>query len=149
MPMSDISPELYGSEWWESPTGILERVLEFLSQNLILLSHFADVLTFVTLLQVSRTVVHAQLDDLPGSTAPLKNFDPLGLANVGSPETFNWFQAAELKHGRVAMLASTGFLVQAAGIHFPGMLSRDISFESLAGLNPVEQWQMVPDEGEW
>jgi hypothetical protein len=77
----------------------------------------------------------------------LKNFDPLGLANVGSDETFAWFQAAELKHSRAAMLATTGFLVQAAGIHFPGMLSKDVSFESLSGMNPIEQWANVPDAG--
>ncbi|MEM7469003.1 MAG: chlorophyll a-b binding domain-containing protein, partial [Pseudomonadota bacterium] len=50
-------------------------------------------------------------------------FDPLGLASLGSDQTLAWFRAAELKHGRVAMLATTGYLVQAAGIHFPGMLS--------------------------
>jgi hypothetical protein len=86
---------------------------------------------------------------LAGSTAPLKNFDPLGLAQVGSDETFAWFQAAELKHGRAAMVATTGFLIQAAGIHFPGMLSKDISFESLSGMNPVEQWEQVPIAGKW
>jgi hypothetical protein len=84
---------------------------------------------------------------MPGSTAPLRNFDPLGLANIGNDETFAWFRAAELKHSRAAMLASTGFLVQAAGIHFPGMLSKDISFASLSGLNPIEQWEQVPDAG--
>ena len=77
----------------------------------------------------------------------MKNFDPLGLANVGSDETFAWFQAAELKHSRAAMLATTGFLVQAAGIHFPGMLSKDVSFESLSSMNPIEQWANVPDAG--
>jgi hypothetical protein len=77
----------------------------------------------------------------------LKNFDPLGLASVGSDETFAWFQAAELKHSRAAMLATTGFLIQAAGIHFPGMLSKDVSFESLSSMNPVEQWANVPDAG--
>lgn len=35
-----------------------------------------------------------------------------------------------------------------AGIHFPGMLSSDISFESLSGLNPIDQWAAVPDAGE-
>ena len=84
---------------------------------------------------------------MPGSTAPLKKFDPLGYSQVGSVETFNWFRAAELKNGRVAMLATTGYLVQAAGIHFPGMLSSDISFESLSGLNPIDQWAAVPDAG--
>ena len=45
------------------------------------------------------------------------------------------------------MVATTGFLVQAAGIHFPGQLSSDISFESLSGLNPVDQWEAVPMVG--
>lgn len=45
------------------------------------------------------------------------------------------------------MVATTGFLIQAAGIHFPGMLSSDISFESLAGMHPVDQWAAVPDAG--
>lgn len=66
---------------------------------------------------------------------------------MGSEETYNWFRAAELKNGRVAMLASTGFIVQAAGIHFPGMLSSDISFESLSTMKPIDQWEAVPDAG--
>lgn len=45
------------------------------------------------------------------------------------------------------MVATTGFLIQAAGLHFPGMLSKDISFESLSGMNPVDQWAAVPDAG--
>lgn len=47
------------------------------------------------------------------------------------------------------MVATTGFLIQAAGIHFPGMLSSDISFDSLSKLHPVEQWAAVPDAGKW
>lgn len=45
------------------------------------------------------------------------------------------------------MLATTGFIIQAAGIHFPGMLSREVSFRSLSNLNPIEQWDGVPDAG--
>ena len=44
--------------------------------------------------QGSRTVVRAGIQDLPGNTMPLKNFDPLGLANLGTEETLNWFRAA-------------------------------------------------------
>lgn len=40
----------------------------------------------------------AALDDMAGSTMPIKSFDPLGLASWGSDETFAWFQASELKH---------------------------------------------------
>jgi Chlorophyll A-B binding protein len=45
------------------------------------------------------------------------------------------------------MVAATGFIVQAAGIHFPGMLSSDISFESLSSMKPIDQWAAVPDAG--
>jgi len=84
---------------------------------------------------------------MPGSTAPFKTFDPLGLASLGSDSTLAWFRAAELKHARVAMLATTGYLVQGAGIHFPGMLSHDVSFESLSTMKPLDAWAAVPEGG--
>ena len=45
-----------------------------------------------------------------------EEFDPFGLA-----EKFDikWMREAELKHARVAMLATVGWLVQSAGIHLP------------------------------
>lgn len=87
------------------------------------------------------------LDDIGGSSLPLPNFDPLGLATWGSDETLLWFRAAELKHGRVAMVATTGYLVNAAGFHFPGMLSSDVSFESLSTMSPIDAWEAVPTAG--
>eukprot|EP00521_Asterionellopsis_glacialis_P001773 CAMPEP_0195261986 /NCGR_PEP_ID=MMETSP0706-20130129/9484_1 /TAXON_ID=33640 /ORGANISM="Asterionellopsis glacialis, Strain CCMP134" /LENGTH=205 /DNA_ID=CAMNT_0040315977 /DNA_START=20 /DNA_END=637 /DNA_ORIENTATION=+ len=99
--------------------------------------------------QASTTAVSMGLDDMPGATAPFKGFDPLGLADLGSESTLAWFRAAELKHSRVAMLATTGYLVQAAGIHFPGMLSKDISFESLSTMKPFDAWTAVPEAGKW
>jgi len=90
----------------------------------------------------------ADLKDMPGATMPWKGFDPLGLATLGSDETFAWFRASELKHSRIAMLATTGYLVQAAGIHFPGMLSSDVSFESLSSMKPFDAWAAVPDLGQ-
>merc|ERR1719498_737154 len=95
----------------------------------------------------ASTQLSASLDDMPGSTAPIKNFDPLGYSTIGSDETLAWFRAAELKHSRVAMLATTGYIVQAAGIHFPGMLSKDVSFESLSTMKPFDAWDAVPDAG--
>jgi hypothetical protein len=84
---------------------------------------------------------------MAGNTAPIKSFDPLNYATFGSDETLAWFRAAELKHSRVAMLATTGYIVQASGIHFPGMLSKDISFESLSSMKPFDSWEAVPDAG--
>ena len=82
--------------------------------------------------------LHGVLDDLPGSTKPVGPWDPLELATLGSDSTLAWFRASELKHSRIAMLATTGYIVQAAGIHFPGMLSKDVSFESLSTLKPLD-----------
>lgn len=84
---------------------------------------------------------------MPGVTAPIGKFDPLGYAQVGSEETLMWFRAAELKHSRVAMLATTGYLVQASGAHFPGQLSSDVSFDSLSAMKPFDAWEAVPDAG--
>eukprot|EP00980_Cylindrotheca_fusiformis_P001427 scaffold345_cov134-Cylindrotheca_fusiformis.AAC.38 len=97
--------------------------------------------------QKSATALCGVLDDTAGSTMPIKSFDPLGLATLGSDATLAWFRASELKHSRVAMLATTGYLVQAAGIHFPGMLSHDVSFESLSAMKPLDAWDAVPDAG--
>jgi len=95
----------------------------------------------------ASTQLSLSLDDMAGSTAPVKNFDPLDLATSGSEETLLWYRAAELKHSRVAMLATTGYIVQGSGIHFPGMLSHDVSFESLSGMKPLDAWAAVPDAG--
>jgi len=89
----------------------------------------------------------AKLDEMAGFTAPFKGFDPLDLADLGSEETLAWFRAAELKHSRVAMLATTGYIVQASGFHLPGMLSKDVSFESLSTMKPFDAWDAVPEGG--
>jgi hypothetical protein len=98
-------------------------------------------------LQPVSTQLSASLDVVGGSSLPLNNFDPLKLAEQGSDETLRWYRAAELKHGRCAMVATVGYLINTAGIHFPGQLSSDISFESLASMSPPEAWAAVPVAG--
>ena len=53
-------------------------------------------------------------------TKQLGFFDPLGLLKEGNQDTFDDLREKELKHGRVSMLAVTGYLTTAAGIRFPG-----------------------------
>lgn len=48
---------------------------------------------------------------LPGNVAPLGNFDPLGLTSDMSVEEIKRYREAEVTHGRVAMLATLGYLV--------------------------------------
>ena len=49
---------------------------------------------------------------LPGSLAPVGNFDPANLLEGRSESEVYRFREAELAHGRVGMLAALGFLVQ-------------------------------------
>lgn len=44
-------------------------------------------------------------------------FDPMGLS---TPQNIKWMREAELKHGRMAMLAWTGYVAVDIGIKFPG-----------------------------
>mmetsp|Transcript_43770 Transcript_43770/g.95535 ORF Transcript_43770/g.95535 Transcript_43770/m.95535 type:complete len:265 (+) Transcript_43770:107-901(+) len=47
-----------------------------------------------------------------GNTAPLGFFDPLGFAKVGDEAGFRKLRSSEIKHGRVAMMAAVGAVVQ-------------------------------------
>lgn len=47
-----------------------------------------------------------------GVTAPLGYFDPCGFAKKGDRKGFWKYREAEIKHGRVAMMASVGLIVQ-------------------------------------
>lgn len=86
-----------------------------------------------------------------GVQAPLGLFDPLGLLKDGDEEKFNKLRYIEIKHGRVAMLAVTGHLVQ-QNYRFPGFLSlsENIKFADLpnglkgiSSLPPVGLAQIV------
>ena len=39
-------------------------------------------------------------------------FDPFGLSKGKDEETLRWYRSAELKHGRVSMLATLGIVIQ-------------------------------------
>lgn len=59
-----------------------------------------------------------------GVLAPLGFFDPLGLCADGNEEVFARRRAVELKHGRVSMLAVSGYVV-AEIARFPGAIDLD------------------------
>merc|ERR1711981_633399 len=48
---------------------------------------------------------------LPGASAPLGEFDPLGFTKGLPVQEIKQFREAEVTHGRVAMLATLGYLV--------------------------------------
>merc|ERR1712014_537926 len=57
----------------------------------------------------NATVLKAQ--EMPGVTAPLGFWDPVGFAADAPAGQLLFFREVELKHGRVGMLASLGLLV--------------------------------------
>merc|ERR1719424_1442869 len=80
----------------------------------------------------------------PGVTNPVGFFDPLNICDDCDSEVFLWLRAAELKHGRVCMLATTGWLVNSAGIFWPGTFDGTHTWASL-GSQPLHAWNMMTE----
>jgi len=58
-------------------------------------------------------------------------WDPLKLAPT--QEKFEKLRYVEVKHGRIAMLATLGHLTAGAGVRFPGELANGVKFTSVEG----------------
>lgn len=86
-----------------------------------------------------RPALRTHLLTLPShdhpSGCPLSD-DPL---NLQSTFDNNWLREAELKHGRVCMLAITGFLANDAGFKFPG--------EKFAGISSIDAHDKMVESG--
>ena len=72
-------------------------------------------------------------------------WDPLNLCDLnfwgqGDDATVGFLRHAEIKHGRVAMAAFVGFLVQANGVKFPWA-----PFNSITAESPCDQWDALPE----
>mmetsp|Transcript_36620 Transcript_36620/g.118298 ORF Transcript_36620/g.118298 Transcript_36620/m.118298 type:complete len:270 (+) Transcript_36620:140-949(+) len=68
-----------------------------------------------------------------GTTMPLGFFDPLNFTKVGDEDGFRKLRIAEMKHGRVAMMAAVGAIIQPL-VHFPGF--KDVPSGIEAVLSP-------------
>lgn len=81
------------------------------------------------------------------------------IVEYSDKEVLKWFQNAELKHGRIAMVATIGWLVQTSGLHFPiylgpsgaepWLLSKTtgVSFADISAASPFDAINMVPMAG--
>ena len=64
----------------------------------------------------------ASIDDAFGVTIETgKKCPPLGkmILEDTQPAALKWFQNSEIKHGRIAMIATIGYMFQKYGVHFP------------------------------
>lgn len=91
----------------------------------------------------SATSLSATFEEDIGATLPLGFWDPLGLVADGDQAKFDRLRGVELKHGRIAMLAVVGYLVQEAGVRLPGSI--DLSGLKFADIpNGYAGLEMVP-----
>ena len=73
----------------------------------------------------SAAVSMASLENMIGKYSVKGDiFDPLNLA---TKYDLNWLREAEIKHGRVCMLAFLGFIANDAGLKFPGEVFQGVS----------------------
>ena len=90
----------------------------------------------------------ADLEALAVACNPKVGFyDPLGLVENSETKeaTIGWLRHAEIKHGRVAMAAFVGFIVQSNNIYFPWDLANGVSHASIAAAGgPGDQWDALP-----
>mmetsp|Transcript_43158 Transcript_43158/g.113360 ORF Transcript_43158/g.113360 Transcript_43158/m.113360 type:complete len:236 (-) Transcript_43158:461-1168(-) len=70
-----------------------------------------------------------ELAAFPGGV--MKPWDPMDFCELykvsGNNPDVAWLREAELKHGRMSMLAVTGIIVQSSGLHLPGNAEVDFS----------------------
>jgi hypothetical protein len=92
-----------------------------------------------------KIAVKATFDKELGVTAPFKYWDPLGLAS-GDEAEFRRRRVAEIKNGRVAMIACIGYIVPEY-FRFPGYCSpsQDLKFTDIP--NGIDALYKVPMEG--
>ena len=111
----------------------------------ILATIVGSAVAFAPAQQQARTsmAINADLSKELGAQAPLGFFDPLGAVADGNKENFDRLRWVELKHGRIAMLAVTGYLVTYAGVRFPGAEDIPSGFAALDALPGMVWAQMI------
>jgi len=95
-----------------------------------------------------------ELKSLATKLNPILGYwDPMNLADydqfsAGQDASIGFLRQAEIKHGRVAMAAFVGFIVQSNGIHFPWALTGGPSGVTYADISaaggPADQWDALP-----
>ena len=79
--------------------------------------------------------------------APVGFWDPAGLSADGSVENFQRRRATELKHGRIAMLATMGYITPEITGKFPGFLSPSAGLKFADVPNGLAALSKVPQAG--
>jgi len=128
-------------------------MLALLNQPLAFAGAAAPIASRVSASPVMETV--DDLKTLAGKLNPVVGYwNPLSLgeSSIGSAYSLDaaigYLRHAEIKHGRVAMAAFVGFIVQSNGICFPWDIAGGIGHASISAAGgPAAQWDAVPTAG--
>ena len=82
-----------------------------------------------------------------GVQAPVGFWDPAGLSSDGSVENFKRRRQTELKHGRISMLATMGYITPEITGKFPGYLSPSAGLKFADVPNGLAAISKVPAAG--
>ena len=82
-----------------------------------------------------------------GVQAPVGFWDPAGLSSDGSVEDFKRRRQTELKHGRISMLATMGYITPEITGKFPGYLSPSAGLKFADVPNGLAAISKVPAAG--
>merc|ERR1719146_200924 len=93
--------------------------------------------------EVAKVVetVAMKAKNMAGVTAPMGFFDPVGFSTDCTEGKLLFYREVELKHGRVAMLASLGFLV---GEHFHPLFGGNIDVPSYIAFQATPLQKLWP-----
>jgi len=105
-------------------------------------------------MRVSAPVMEskADLEVLAKKLNPVVGYwDPMNLVDydqfsAGQEASIGFLRQAEIKHGRVAMAAFVGYIVQSNGIHFPWALTTSgVTYADISAAgSPPDQWDALP-----
>jgi len=96
----------------------------------------------------------ADLEAMAKDLNPIVGFyDPLALSDAdfwgqGNEATVGFLRHSEIKHGRVAMAAFVGYIVQ-SNFHFPWAQTLAGAAHPSTDLSPEAQWDAVPMGAKW
>ena len=82
-----------------------------------------------------------------GVQAPFGFFDPAGLSKDGDVEAFKRRRASEIKHGRIAMLATMGYITPEITGKLPGYCSPTMNLKFADIPNGLAAISKVPSAG--
>ena len=115
--------------------------------TLIATATTATIMSISSISRASRTKKRAFENEL-GVQAPLGLWDPMGFTDDGDMAAYRRRRSVEFKHGRIAMLATMGFMTPEIIGHWPGYLSPSMSLKFADVPNGLAALNVVPTLGQ-